>query len=390
MKTTILLTSFFLTVSCTSVSQEQTVAQQDSLTVDTVTTHRIRLLFAGDLMQHQAQIDAAKITGGYDYSDNFTLVKEEIQQADIAIANLEVTFGGKPYRGYPQFSAPDEYLFAIKDAGFDVLTIATNHIWDKGRKGMERTVMMLDSVQMPYAGAYINQQARDSIYPLLIEKNGFRIALLNYTYGINGYEKFNSYSAHTVNIIDKLVIADDIRKARNMKPDAIIACMHWGEEYKSLPNREQISLTDWMLSKGVTHIIGSHPHVLQPMEIRKDSIRNTEHVVVYSLGNFISNMSVRKTDGGAMVKLELSKDSVTRVDKCEYALVWTERPALSRRKNYRLLPVNYPQDSLRQASVIKFTLFRDDSRALLDIHNKGITEYLFREKLSGESLEVQR
>ena len=101
---------------------------------------RITLLFVGDLMQHQAQIDAARVSEGkYDYSSCFSLIKEQISQADLAIGNLEVTLGGRPYRGYPMFSAPDEYLQAIKDAGFDILLTANNHCLDRGKKGMERT-----------------------------------------------------------------------------------------------------------------------------------------------------------------------------------------------------------------------------------------------------------
>ena len=107
---------------------------------------RITLLFVGDLMQHQAQIDAARTPDGkYDYSSCFALVKEQISHADIAIGNLEVTLGGKPYRGYPTFSAPDEYLQAIKDAGFDVLLTANNHCLDRGKKGLERTIAQIDS-----------------------------------------------------------------------------------------------------------------------------------------------------------------------------------------------------------------------------------------------------
>ena len=104
---------------------------------------RITLLFVGDLMQHQAQIDAAHVSEGkYDYSSCFSLIKEQISQADLAIGNLEVTLGGRPYRGYPMFSAPDEYLQAIKDAGFDILLTANNHCLDRGKKGMERTILI--------------------------------------------------------------------------------------------------------------------------------------------------------------------------------------------------------------------------------------------------------
>ena len=149
---------------------------------------RITLLFVGDLMQHDEQIKAAKTPTGYDYTDCFKHLKEEISRADIAVGNLEVTLGGKPYRGYPSFSAPDEFLYAIKDAGFDVLMTANNHCLDKGSKGLERTIMMLDSLNLPYAGTYINEEKRRERYPLLVEKNGFRIVFLNYTYGTNGLE----------------------------------------------------------------------------------------------------------------------------------------------------------------------------------------------------------
>ena len=116
---------------------------------------RITLLFVGDLMQHQAQIDAAHVSEGkYDYSSCFSLIKEQISQADLAIGNLEVTLGGRPYRGYPMFSAPDEYLQAIKDAGFDILLTANNHCLDRVKKGLERTIQLVDSSGIRYAVTY--------------------------------------------------------------------------------------------------------------------------------------------------------------------------------------------------------------------------------------------
>lgn len=245
---------------------------------------RITLLFAGDLMQHQAQIDAARQGGGYDYTDCFKHVKQEISKVDLAIGNLEVTLGGKPYSGYPAFSAPDEYLYAIKDAGFDVLLTANNHCLDRRKKGLERTILMLDSLEIPHAGTYINKEEREKGYPLLVERKGFRVALLNYTYGTNGIE---TTSPNVVNYIDKEQIKRDILDARRKFPDVIIACMHWGIEYRSLPERSERELADWLIAQGVDHVIGSHPHVLQPMEIKKDARTPARHVVVYSLGNFI-------------------------------------------------------------------------------------------------------
>lgn len=340
-----------------------------------VAQEKITLLFAGDLMQHQGQIDAARTGDGYDYAACFKYVKEEISRADIAIGNLEVTLGGKPYKGYPTFSAPDEYLQAIKDAGFDVLLTANNHCLDTGKKGLERTVNMLDSLNMAHAGTYLNAAEREANYPLRIEKNGFVIVLLNYTYGTNGIPV---QQPGVVNYIDREVMSRDIKKARTMRPDAIIACIHWGIEYRPLPNEEQKRLADWLLAQGVTHVIGGHPHVLQPMELRKNPLVPDKNVVVYSLGNYISNMSARYTDGGAMVKLELTKRyHVTRLSKCSYSLVWTSRPAISGNKNYILYPISIDKSLLNQAERNRMKQFVDDARILLDKHNIGIEEYVF-------------
>lgn len=372
MKHLILLSLFLCSVSCSSNAQEQPVPVPAP---DTISAQKITLLFAGDLMQHQAQIDAARTTKGYDYTDYFKLVKEEISKADIAIGNLEVTLGGKPYRGYPAFSAPDEYLSAIKDAGFDVLITANNHCLDRGKKGLERTILMLDSLQIPYAGTYTDSTARASRYPLLLEQNGFRIALLNYTYGTNGIKVSHP---NIVNYIDKAVMTQDIEAAKALHPDVLIACMHWGIEYQSLPNKEQTSLADWLLSQGVTHVIGSHPHVVQPMELRTDTLTGRQNVVLYSLGNFISNMSARKTDGGLLFKLELMKDSTgISVSNCGYGLVWTARPILSKRKNYVLYPASIPTDSLSAEERNRLKIFINDTRELFRKHNRGINEYIF-------------
>lgn len=335
----------------------------------------LSLLFVGDLMQHQAQIDAAKQGNGYNYDDCFRHVKKEISEADIAVGNLEVTLGGRPYSGYPAFSAPDEYLYAVKDAGFDVLLTANNHCLDRRKKGLERTILMLDSLRLPHAGTYVNKDEREKNYPLLVEKNGFRIVFLNYTYGTNGIEVT---APNVVNYIDKEQIKKDVFTARRMLPDAIIACMHWGIEYRSLPERSERELADWLIQQGVDHVIGSHPHVLQPMEIQKDARTPARHVIVYSLGNFISNMSKENTDGGAMVKLELQRIfRVTRLANCKYALIWTSRPGLSKKKNFELYPAIFLNKSINNEELNVMRRFLNNSRNLFENYNKGIKEYFF-------------
>ena len=202
--------------SCISKAQENDTTTQ-ILTTDSLQTDTLSLLFAGDLMQHQGQINAARTaTGGYDYSSYFEYVKDEIQSADFAIANLEVTLGGKPYKGYPAFSAPDEYLTAIHNAGFNVLITANNHSLDRGRKGLERTIQLIDSLKIPHAGTYLNAEERENKYPLLLEKKGFRIAILNYTYGTNGIPVT---PPNIVNYIDTTIISKDIEASKTLNPD---------------------------------------------------------------------------------------------------------------------------------------------------------------------------
>ena len=244
MKHSLFLILIFLSLSCSSRSQ----ARRDSINntssdtlsaVDSIMpADTLRLLFVGDLMQHQGQINAARTAKGYDYSTCFEYVKEEIGRADFAIANLEVTLGGKPYKGYPAFSAPDEYLTAIHDAGFNVLVTANNHSLDRGKAGLERTIQLIDTLKIPHAGTYVNAEAREKQYPLLLEKNGFRIALLNYTYGTNGIPVT---PPNIVNYIDTMIIAKDIEASKALQPDAIIACMHWGIEYQSLRTKNRSS-----------------------------------------------------------------------------------------------------------------------------------------------------
>ena len=336
---------------------------------------RITLLFVGDLMQHEAQIKAARTSYGYDYADCFKHVAPEISKADIAIGNLEVTLGGKPYRGYPSFSAPDEFLYAIKDAGFDVLLTANNHCLDRGKRGLERTAQLLDSIQIPYLGTYRDSTERAVRYPLLIEKNGFRIALLAYTYDTNG---LRPAAPNSVNYIERKQMKEDILAARRMRPDAIIACMHWGLEYHSLSNKTQKDLADWLISQGVDHVVGSHPHVVQPMEVRKDKHTPAKHLITYSLGNFISNMSKENTDGGVMVKLTLKKQwGITCLESCSYALVWTSRPILSQKRNFELYPASFITQPIRYEEFKLFNRFLNNTRSLYEKHTIGIKEYFF-------------
>ena len=350
-------------------------AVKDSIITDTVTDeHQLSLLIAGDLMQHGPQIKAAlQADGTYDYKECFARVKPEIEKCDVAIANFEVTLGGKPYSGYPRFSAPDDYLQAVIDAGFDILLTANNHCLDTRRAGLERTIMMMDSLHIPHLGTYVNREERDLHYPFLQEQNGVRVVLLNFTYGTNGIaiERPN-----VVNMMDTTQIARDLLKAKELQSDVIIAIPHWGIEYQQLPSKEQKAMADWLIAHGVDHVIGGHPHVAQPVEMRNEG----RNLVAWSLGNVISNQSNPNTYGGYMVRLQLTKrDSITTLSDANYMLYWVSRPHDNNHQHqYRILPVDEPDSVLTTTEQKRRDAIRHSMRSLMEKHSKGdIREYLF-------------
>lgn len=342
-------------------------------------TTRISLLFAGDIMGHDSQIASAyeRSSKSYDYTSCFRLMAPYIQNADLAIANLEVTLAGPPYKGYPQFSSPDALAVALKQMGFDALVTANNHCVDRGKKGLQRTIRMLDSLKIPHTGTFSDSVARARDYPLMLHKNGFSIALLNYTYGTNGLPV---YKPNIVNMLDTALIRRDLVRAKKANPDIIIVFTHWGAEYQSLPSKAQKDLTEFCFRHGAKLVIGAHPHVIQPMEWRKDK----DQFVAYSLGNFVSGQRKRYTDGGSLAYVELEKvvhspDSAeTRIDSAGYYLAWVHR-TMDAAKDYYMIPAS--NDQKANLSFISspeaqaaYKLFLEDSRALSRKHNKNVPE----------------
>jgi poly-gamma-glutamate capsule biosynthesis protein CapA/YwtB (metallophosphatase superfamily) len=338
-------------------------------------TSRVSLLFAGDIMGHNEQITGARDTsnGTYNYEPTFRFVKPVIEKADIAIANLEVTLAGPPFSGYPQFSSPDALAVAAKEAGFDVLIQANNHALDRGALGFKRTLRVLDSLQIPHTGTFIDSTDRRLHYPLILEKNNIRIALLNYTYGTNGLEIPPPY---IINRIDSDIINKDLTKARQASPDFVIVTIHWGLEYERLANTQQKKLASFILSHGANVIIGSHPHVIQPVELIYNADSSVNQLVVYSLGNYVSNQRAQYKDGGIMFNLNLIKTaSGTQIDKYSYIPSWVYRNDLSGRSVFYILPVSlYEQENniieLKEYDQYKLSRFANDTRE----HLKNIPE----------------
>ena len=364
----------FLALSALSALPAMTARTTHAQEAESEDTHQVTLLFAGDLMQHDGQIKAARTAaGGYDYSDVFARVATEIKRHDIAVANFEATLAGPPYKGYPNFSAPDEYMRAAVDAGFNVLLTANNHCCDMRGKGLRRTIEQMDEYRVQHLGTYRNLEERQRKYPLLIDCNNIRIALLNFTYGTNGMP---IPAPFLVNMEDSRQIAKDIAAAQENGADAIIAFPHWGIEYALLPSAEQRKRAAWLLEKGVHHIIGSHPHVVQPFEVTADE-NGAPHLTVYSLGNYVSNMYRPHTDGGAMVSMTLTKKAgTTTMTACDYSLFWVSRPVNSGQKNFRIYPAGWPTDEMNDAELALRERYLSLTRPILAEHNIGIAERL--------------
>ncbi|HUX56899.1 MAG TPA: CapA family protein [Bacteroidales bacterium] len=341
---------------------------------------KISLLFIGDIMGHDDQILAAKdtVNNTYNYNDVFRYIKPVISEADIAIANFEATLAGPPYKGYPQFSSPAELAVACRDAEINCFVTANNHVADRGKRGIISTINKLDSIGILHTGSFLNSACRDSLSPLMINSNGASIALLNYTYGTNGIE---IPIPVIVNPLDMGLITSDIEKARNNHADIIILFLHWGTEYDTIPGKEQIDLTEYFFSIGADLVIGSHPHVLQKMIWTNNPVDGKDNIVVYSLGNFVSNQRKTGTDGGSMVRIDFTRNgNKFNIEKAEYFLTWVYTPIENHKKKYYILPCSEYENRLDFFSnpddYIQMKRFSINSRKFLNRQNINIKEYI--------------
>lgn len=298
------------------------------------------LLFVGDAMQHQAQLDEALRLGGgkyYDYSDCFTLIAPEIIKADYAVVNLEVPLGGGPrYSGYPCFSAPDAYAEALQNAGFDLFLTANNHCLDRGDAGVRRTVSTLTRLGVDHTGTWHDAAERAATPPLVKSINGIKVGFANYTYGTNGIK---AKAGAEIALIDRKAMAREVEALRKAGAEIVCVCIHWGVEYQLTEHSTQRETANYLADLGVDLIIGSHPHVIQPMKVIHNARNNKDVLVVYSLGNFISNMKTGPTRGGALVKVRLTRDSNGKVTWSNpvYDTFYSSKPCAELR-NYQVIP----------------------------------------------------
>lgn len=248
----------------------------------------ITLVMVGDILLHTPVAESGRLAeGGYDFSALFGEVKEKTAAADLALVNQEVIIGGEELgvSGYPCFNAPYELGDALAEAGFDVVLHATNHALDKGKKGLVNCLSFWQEKhpEMEVLGIHDSQASQDEVY--VYEQEGIRLAVLNYTYGTNGIS-LPEDMPYGVDLLDRERVAADLRKARELA-DFVIVCPHWGTEYVLEAGADQKDWAAFMADNGADLILGTHPHVIEPMEWTGGS-EGEGALVYYSLGNFVN------------------------------------------------------------------------------------------------------
>ena len=282
----------------------------------------------GDTLCHNTQYwDAYNSkTDEYDFSYVYEDIKNYTLSSDITIGSLETTFAGKEkgYSNYPTFNTPDSLATALKDIGVDVVSLAGNHALDYGYSGLCRTIDVFDNIGLSHLGTYKTAEDQEKI--LIKDVKGVKIAFINYTYGTNGIP-LPSGKDFCVNLIDKDFIKKQINQAKEQNVDMIVACMHWGTEYRTTANSEQKDLANFLFENGVDVILGNHPHVLEPMEKKTITLQDgtTKDVfVVYALGNFTADQRDEITRDSAILNLTITKNSDGKIsiDKVNYIPIY--------------------------------------------------------------------
>lgn len=271
------------------------------------------IIMVGDILLHDGIEKCAKQEdGSYDFRAIFAHTKDAIEAADLALVNEEVIIGGAELRvsGYPSFNAPYEIADELADTGFDVICHATNHALDRGRRGIINCLSYWEENHPDIETVGIHDNREDAGDICIYEKDGYRIAVLNYTYGTNGIA-LPKDMPYAVDLLDEKKVIDDLKRAESLS-DFTIVCPHWGTEYNLGISEMQKKWAKVFANNGADLIIGTHPHVIEPVEvIEADDGRRVP--VYYSLGNFVnwtsgSGKGVSDRMVGAMADVTLTKD----------------------------------------------------------------------------------
>ena len=291
-----------------------------------------RLAFTGDLLSHTSVFQQAKAYGGddlaYDYRPMFEPVQAALSQANLAICHLETPLSpdNRDLSGYPIFNAPGDLAVALADVGYDGCSTASNHSLDKGTTGIAATLDVFDQAGLGHAG--MARSAEEATAPTLYEVNGITVAHLSYTYGLNGLI-LPVDQPWAANVIDAEDILAEAQAAIELGAEFVVLSIHWGAEYRTSPTDQQRVLAKQLLAGDeIDLIVGTHAHVIQPVE------RVGGNVVIYGLGNFLSNQSPQscrscppESTDGVIVQVDLMEGESGDIDVAAISAVptWVDR-----------------------------------------------------------------
>ena len=318
--------------SATAVSQNSDSKEKNSVTEQETSA---RIMANGDLLYHDIiYISAKKADGTYDFHENFEYVKPWLKQADLVLGDFEGTVNKDHYlAGYPLFNAPGEVMDAIKDAGYQVLDLAHNHILDSQIEGVVSTADAIEKAGMTPVGVYTHE-SRDKAPLVIKEVNGIKVAILAYSYGFNGIEQSISQEDYNryLSDLDEDKMKAEIERAEK-EADITVIMPQMGIEYQIEPTDEQKKLYHKMIDWGADIIFGGHPHVVEPAEtVEKDGDKK---LIIYSMGNFISNQRIETmqdvenakwTERGVLMDVTIKKKSgKTTIETAKAHPSWVSR-----------------------------------------------------------------
>lgn len=315
-------------------------------------TSKLSLVMVGDALLHSSLYKDGYKNGKYDFSSQLEYIKPIIQNYDLAFYNQESILGGTELglSDYPTFNSPQEFGDSMIDAGFNLVSLANNHTLDRGEKAVLNSCNYWKNKDVLTAGSYSSKEEAEEIK--IKEKNGIKYTLLAYTYGTNGI-KVKEGKEYLVNLYSDEKAKADIEKVRD-KVDLLMVSMHWGTEYKTEPTETQKKQAEYLSSLGVDIIIGTHPHIIEPITYINDTL------VIYSLGNFISAQSTNN-DYNTMVELMTSVDIIKeekdgqttiKLDNLNNELLYNYYQKGSKWTNFKVIPFsmmneNYNKDYQR-------------------------------------------
>jgi poly-gamma-glutamate synthesis protein (capsule biosynthesis protein) len=288
------------------------------------------IFLVGDVLSHGRVMESSAQHG---YGSFFKYIEKDIQEADLAICNMEFPLGGKPYSGYPVFSGPESFPEYLSEVGFDVFLLGNNHVLDRGSAGLSRTIEQMELRELCYTGVAANPAADTLLNPLFVNVKGLRLAIVNFTYGTNQGASARWPKVHRMN---KTSLAPIMARARE-NADIVLVCPHWGVEYALTHNAEQEEMARWLIQQGAHVIVGSHPHVVQDMEYINDV------PVYYSLGNALSNQNdlPARLEGVVTLGFATRLGERPHLASARLQYLWCTKPGMIE-DSYAAVPVTLP------------------------------------------------